>query len=140
MEPSIIRLKHGTLLFAQTIGMASLSKTIRKELGYPISSEEGQLWWIYQIENKLIGFCSAIIKKNEVHFCHDFVYTEFRNKGIYSKLFSERMLFFIQSKKITAVATNMSVNTYLKNGFTILNKTKNYNTVTYEKTFSNRTA
>jgi len=128
MESSIIRVMHGKQIFKETIAMASLSKSIRKELGYPISSEPGQLWWVYMnSENVLIGFCSAIFKDNEVHFCHDYIYPEFRNKGLYDKLFNERIdCKEIFTFPITAVATPMSLNTYIRYGFEIIKQSKNY--------------
>ena len=128
MESSVIRIKHGKQIFKETIAMASLDKKIRAELGYPISSEPGQQWWIYRTdEGVLIGFCSMIINKNDVHFCHDYIYPEFRNNGFYNKLFTERMYMIgMMECDVTAVATKMSLNTYLRYGFKIEKKTKNY--------------
>jgi len=128
MESSIIRVEHGDQLFKDTSAMASLSKLIRNELGYPISSEPGQQWWIYETnEGMLIGFCSMIINKNDVHFCHDYIYPQFRNKRLYNSLFEERMYMAGMIEcEVTAVATKMSLNTYLRFGFKIIKQSKNY--------------
>lgn len=126
MEPSIIRVVHGKQFFKETIAMASLDKKIRSELGYPISSEPGQLWWVYMAEIPL-GFCSIINTGNELHFCHDYIYPQYRNKGIYNKLFYDRYYYAMTyALPITAVATLMSLSTYLRYGFEIIKTSKNY--------------
>lgn len=134
MEPSIIRVIHGKQIFKETIAMAALDKSVRKELGYPINSESGQSWFIYS-GDVLFGFCSIINEGKSLHFCHDYVYPSYRKLGLYDKMFEYRLNYAKTfSLPITAVATNMSLNTYLRYGFKIEKQTKNYTWLILEVT------
>lgn len=131
MEVRIIRVEHGGEFF-NDIAMASLDKSIRKELGYPISSEPNQKWWIALNGNHVLGFCSLVEKKNESYMCHDYVYNYFRGKGIYDKLFKERFEYAVSlKKKIKSVATNKSLGAFLRYGFQVTKKLTNYTNVQF---------
>lgn len=108
----------------QKISEIALLKEPSKELGYQIYSDINHTWYLAYYNDKLVAFCSAIKKTNHISFSHDYVLLEYRNKGIYNELFKARMNDF--NGGIKSVATDKSLNTFLKYGFKITKKTKNY--------------
>lgn len=105
------------------IGKFAMDKKVISELTYPITTTDKDKWYI-AIDTKVIGFCSAIIKKDYISFNHDYVKPEYRNKGIYSQLFANRL----NDCKglLKAVCTPMSKNIFIKNKFIVTKETKNY--------------
>lgn len=103
----------------------ALNKEVHKELGYPIFSSINHTWYLLFKDEILIGFCSAINKKNNISFNHDFIDKNFRGKGYYKKLFNERYNDY-KNEYIKVVATNKSKNIFINNNFKILKTTKNY--------------
>lgn len=102
----------------------AFNKNVFKELGYPIFSDENHVWYFLYHNNKIIGFCSAIIKNKYTSFNHDYIIPEYRNIGGYDIIFNERLKDY--NKNIKAVATKKSINTFLRNGFKIKKQTNNY--------------
>lgn len=68
------------------------------------------------VENKIIGVCGYIIKKDKIEFVNDVVSLDYRNKGIYSILWKERQCRIknIPHKKEYAYSTKMSIDKYIK--------------------------
>lgn len=105
------------------IGKFAMDKKVISELTYPITTTDKDKWYI-AIDTEVIGFCSAIIKKDYISFNHDYVKPEYRNKGIYSQLFANRLNDC--SGLLKAVCTPMSKNIFIKNKFIVIKETKNY--------------
>lgn len=105
------------------IGKFAMDKKVISELTYPITTTNKDKWYI-AIDKEVIGFCSAVIKKDYTSFNHDFIIPEYRNKGIYSQLFANRL----KDCKglLKAVCTPMSKNIFIKNKFIVIKETKNY--------------
>lgn len=120
----IIKREHSIKLMSD-ISAIALNKDVYKELGYPIFSDVNHTWYLAYVDNYLIGFCSAVSKKNHVSFSHDYILKEYRGKGIYNDLFKFRLL-DTKSDLIKSVATNKSISTFKRFGFEVLKSTKNY--------------
>lgn len=102
-----------------------------KELTYPVFSDENHTWFLMYKNGILIGFCAMVLKGNKIKFTHDYVLETERNNGYYDLLFKER---YSNAKGvINAVATNKSLSTFLRYGFNIEKKTKNFNFVSTYK-------
>ena len=123
-EVTIIKKEHSIELMRR-ISEISLSEEFVKDLKYPVYSTENHSWYLAYKEDKLIGFCSALIQNNTVVFKHDYVLKNERNNGVYSLLFKSRLNDF-KGKKIKSTVTNKSVSTFIKHNFKIIKETKNY--------------
>jgi len=119
----ILKEKHSPQALC-CLSKIAFNKSVFKELGYPIYSDESHTWYFIYHKNSLIGFCAAVLKKEYISFNHDYILPEFRNIGAYNQLFSYRLNDY--NCKIKAVATKKSVNTFLRNGFKINKQTNNY--------------
>jgi hypothetical protein len=121
----IKKYNHSELLLSELSKIAFNYKCF-KELGYPIFSDINHVWYLIYKNNYLIGFCSAIQTKNNIKFSHDYIIEKERGNKYYDLIFKERLNDY-EDKKIISVATNKSVNTFLRYGFQIIKKTKKYN-------------
>ena len=77
-------------------------------------------WFGAKIGNDFyVGCAGLVIKGKNLRFKGDFVSPNFRNQGIYRKLFEYRMNYTekLNFNKITAFCTPMSLSVYLANGF-----------------------
>ena len=76
---------------------------------------------------KNIGLVGVLEAKTSVVFKCAFVKENYRRRGIYQRLFQQRLEYCMKKKirRITANVTKFSINTYLKNGFIIVKKYKN---------------
>jgi hypothetical protein len=119
----VIKEKHSDYAL-NLLSKIAFNKNVFKELGYPIYSDEKHTWYFLFYHNKLIGFCASVIKKNYISFNHDYIIPEYRNIGGYNILFTERLIDC--NCKIKAVATEKSINTFLRNKFKLTKKTNNY--------------
>ena len=126
---SIIKKKHSESLLRE-ISVIALDKETQKELKYPINSSEKHIWYLAYYNKELIGFCSVIDKEDYCVFSHDYVVKYYRGLGAYNMMFENRLNDCV--KNIKSTCTNNSIYVFLKNGFKIKRKTKNYNFV--EKT------
>lgn len=84
------------------------------------------VWFAAYIEEELVGFNCVVIKKQNARLKSDYVFKEFRNKGIYNLMFQYRIDYCIQErvKKMTAFCSPMSLGTFLRYGFSPKSKTK----------------
>jgi predicted GNAT family acetyltransferase len=106
------------------IGKFAMDKKVISELTYPITTTDKNKWFIAIDKEDVVGFCSAILKKDYISFNHAYVLPEYRNKGIYTQLFSNRLN---DSKGLLkSVCTDMSKNIFIKNKFIVTKVTKNY--------------
>jgi GNAT superfamily N-acetyltransferase len=119
----IEKIKHSKELLRE-IALIAFDKSVYEELGYPVYSDFNHTWYLLYDEGILIGFCAVVDKKNYTSFNHDYILPEYRNKGLYDTLFRARIEDI--SGKIKAVSTRKSINTFLRYGFEIKRKTKNY--------------
>jgi GNAT superfamily N-acetyltransferase len=120
---------HGQNNFYNTIGMVSLDKQIRKELGNPIDSLQGQIWYIAKIDDRLVGFVTIKIRSKYILLCHGYVFPQFRRQGIFNELVKYMLVYcknIYPEYKIKSVVTKMALNTYIHYGFKIVKQTKNY--------------
>jgi GNAT superfamily N-acetyltransferase len=102
----------------------AMDKKVISELTYPITTTDNDIWYIALDNYKVVGFCCAVIKKGYTSFNHDYVLPEYRNKGIYSQLFENRLNDTMGL--IKAACTKNSINTFKKNKFKVIKQTKNY--------------
>lgn len=107
------------------ISIIALQKEVYIELGYPIFSDINHTWYLAYDDNKLIGFCSSVIKKKYASFNHDYVLSDYRRNKVYNELFKLRLL-DVQNILIKAVATKKSINTFIRYDFEIIKVTRNY--------------
>jgi predicted GNAT family acetyltransferase len=113
----------------ELIGPFAMNKKVISELTYPITTNDRCIWYVAAVKGNVIGFCCLDNKK----CTHAYVSPNHRGNGVYSQLFHLRQTDF-KNQTITAVCTNKSVNTFLRNGFKITKQTKNYTFVTKTNT------
>lgn len=85
-----------------------------------VRNNENTVWFGAKIGNEVVGVVSCVLRKGYVYYNTDFVRKEFRNKGIYARLFEERDKYVLTLDRdlIKAKCTPNSLKHYLKNGFT----------------------
>jgi hypothetical protein len=111
-------------------GFATSRKVI-SELTYPIYVDDNSVFYFAFLHENVIGFCSAKLTNKKIIFCHDYVINEYRNKGIYNKLFNMRLNDYV-NKELYAVCTKKSISTFLRFGFCVIKKTNKYSFVTFK--------
>jgi len=86
-----------------------------------VRNTERTIWFGAKIDDELVGIVSCVLYEEYIFYNTDFVKKEFRNQGIYRKLFEERDKYAstLKTKKIKAKCTPYSIRYYLKNGFTV---------------------
>jgi len=126
---SIHKFNHSDTEFWTNIGSMFVDAKIINELGISITSNENCIWFVAVIDYSIVGFCCAEKRKDYYFFKHDFVLSEFRNKGIYSELFNKRIEHYSDCR-IKSTCNKNSLKTYLKNGFKIENTIGKYFKVT----------
>jgi hypothetical protein len=84
------------------------------------------VWFGAKVGEELVGIVSCVIYETHIFYNTDFVKKEYRKKGIYSGLFTERDKFVagLSRNLIKAKCTPFSVEQYLKNGFVATGKRK----------------
>lgn len=115
---------------------------IKKEalLAGLIFNKSTNIYWGYFLDDKLIGFCGLMIKKNKVILKNGFVLKSYRNKGIYTKLNEQRNK-YINTLNINIIESNVtdkSINYHLKNGAIIIKEFKSCKTIQYNKLWHER--
>lgn len=123
-------LKHSKELL-QELSELALTYNVFKELGYPVYSDENHTWVLAYNDSKLVGFCAYVEKKSHIALQHDYVSEGYRNNGIYNQMFNKRLESC--SGLIKAAATKKSIGTFIRNGFKVVRKTRNYYFVELEK-------
>jgi GNAT superfamily N-acetyltransferase len=90
-----------------------------KETRMRVRNNENTVWFGAKIGDELVGVVSCVLRKAYVYYNTDFVRKEYRNKGIYARLFEERDKYVLTLNRdlIKAKCTRNSLNHYLKNGF-----------------------
>ena len=85
-----------------------------------VRNTENTVWFGAKIGDEVVGVVSCVLRRGYVYYNTDFVRKEFRNKGIYARLFEERDKYVLTLNRdlIKAKCTPNSLNHYLKNGFT----------------------
>lgn len=86
------------------------------------------------IDEELIAFTGIQFYKNKAVFKNHYVMPIYRGKGYFKQLFNYSLV-VVKSKGINiieATCTNMSIRHYLKNGFKVIKKYKNYTKVKNE--------
>jgi GNAT superfamily N-acetyltransferase len=111
--------------FYLLLGKFLSKRNIVKEIGAPVWDDDHVTWFVAIVNNVSVGFSSMIKRKNHIEFLRSYVSPEYRNQGIYNKLFGFRMERAQKDTiKIKAVASGKSINTYLRYGFQIKTKYK----------------
>lgn len=97
------------------------SRKVAKELGMPLWDDEDRTWIIAFENDKVIGFCSFVKHKsqNKATLKSGYVIEEYRNQGIYDKMFKFRLhvLKEMKVKKLISTTTDKSWNTHERYGF-----------------------
>ncbi|MHA1126793.1 MAG: GNAT family N-acetyltransferase [Candidatus Heimdallarchaeota archaeon] len=111
--------------FYRLMGESFALKSVRKELPY-LDNEPGRIWFVAVHNNptkQVIGFVSLQEKPTKVVLKNDYVYPDFRRKGVYSKL-NEKRLEYAQrlSKPLSILATKDFTSYYQQIGFKVKNK------------------
>lgn len=73
----------------------------------------------------LMGFFGVIVYENKIIYKNDYVLQKYRRKGIHSKMMKYRLMMFRAKKTHEATCTEMSYNSYIKQGFRPIKKFKN---------------
>lgn len=96
------------------------SRKVAKELGMPLWDDDN-IWIIAFNHDKVIGFCSFIKHKSQskATLKSAYVLEEYRNKGVYDRLFKERLnvLKKMKIKHLVATTTEKSWSTHERYGF-----------------------
>lgn len=116
-----MKLRVEKTVFDKVIPLIRLGKKERVTFDNP----SGSSWWIAIDDDidQVVGCVCSVEKGNITRFKSDFVLREYRGKGVYKILFSERLL-ETKSLKITAFCTHFSLPTYLNNGFAPVSKNR----------------
>lgn len=105
-------------------GKVAMFESYARKEGVQMKADNGKTSYlgIYNLHH-LIGFVGWMIIGNKIRYKADFVFINFRGKGVYSKLWEKRdevVLEIMRNngyKEITAYCTSKSLPMYIKNGF-----------------------
>ncbi|MFE8699208.1 GNAT family N-acetyltransferase [Cytobacillus sp. FJAT-54145] len=95
--------------------------------GLRIRETDGTVWFTAKVNGEVVGLVSCIVRERQrkAIFKRGFVLQDYRRKGIYNKLFEERLNYVKENQKIkviTALCTKESIHCFLKHGFKINRK------------------
>lgn len=84
-----------------------------------VRNTENTVWFGAKLGNEIVGVVSCVLRRDYIYYNTDFVIKEYRNKGIYTRLFEERDKYAVTLNRdlIKAKCTRYSLNHFLKNGF-----------------------
>jgi hypothetical protein len=83
----IRRLTNVNPAFYPLLGPALSRREIVKEVGNPIWDEDGKVWYVYMIGRVVAGFVAIMPRpKNKHELCSNYVFPQFRDRGIHSAL------------------------------------------------------
>ena len=122
--------------FYSLMGESFALKSVRKEAPY-LDNEPGRVWFV-AIQNKpvkhVIGFVSLQEETTKIILKNDYVYPEYRRKGVYNAL-NEKRLEYAKSfgKPIAITAIKECSNYYKRLGFKITNSLAKYDTLLKEQ-------
>jgi len=97
--------KHTDKQLWWVLGSLVTSRTIRKELGIVISSDDNYTWWVAKWEGIVVGFGAVALRKEVATLYHSYVFENFRNRGIYSLMLKRRVEFIKTQKNIKKIVT-----------------------------------
>lgn len=103
-----------------------------------LENKSNMHWFVACDQQQAIIGCAALFVKNSVaRFKCDIVSEQYRNQGVYAKLFKARQEFAkndLSLAKADAFAGPMSYNTFIRNGFKPVRQTNNQPTFYVTKT------
>lgn len=109
-----------------------LKAIIQEELNefVKIAKKEGlifcnkTIYFGFYINNEMVGFCGVIKSKNKTILKNDYIFKKCRGNRYAQKMTEERMQMF-KTLIYEATCTKMSINYYVKLGFTKVKEYKN---------------
>jgi GNAT superfamily N-acetyltransferase len=112
-------MEHSNDELWRLIGRYFASPSIRAELGRPMSSLPGDLWWIAIVDDRSVaGFAALRGKNKKAELRHAYVLPAFRRQGIYTELLKARLAFAHgKYEMLETTATAASLPLLLKCGF-----------------------
>ncbi len=90
-----------------------------KQARMRVRDNQNTVWFGAKLGDELVGVVSCVLRQAYIYYNTDFVRKEYRNKGIYARLFEERDKYVLTLNRdlIKAKCTRNSLSHYLKNGF-----------------------
>ena len=104
---------------------------IKKEFGVNYNDNPFTHWYIYEEDNKVVGFINMDIKYDKSELVYIYIKEKYRNKGIASKLLN-RAIKDLKSKEVINITLEVNennktaINFYKKNGFKTVAIRQNY--------------
>lgn len=94
-------------------------KSVVKKERVTLDNPPEAVWFGAHQNNELVGFAAAVIKKKSARLKSDYVFKEYRGKGIYNELFKHRLQYVKEQnvKTVTAFCTKLSLGTFMRYGF-----------------------
>jgi len=113
---------------SEAICQFTTSRKVLKELGEPIIFDDGDRFFIKQIQGQTVAF-AALSGKGFLKYVY--VKTSNRGQGLFLELYKsvEEMAKALEIKEITAVSTLQGLPLYQKNGFEITKSFTNYHKI-----------
>ncbi|WP_026691746.1 GNAT family N-acetyltransferase [Alteribacter aurantiacus] len=108
-----------------------------KQAGLKLKNFKGTVWLGAYYKGRLVGVCAYRSTKRGILFKRDFVVADYRGKGIYRKLFEERMrrMKKLKPHRIYAYCNKNSLPYYLKQGFKRVGKRRHFTVVERQNPF-----
>lgn len=116
---SLVQLVREDKEFYSVLGWFFGSRQIARELGMPIYDDDNRVWVVAMFSADPVACSSIELKGSRAAIKSAWVRPEYRGKGIYSGMLSERLKIAESAgvKIITATATEASKKALLKYGF-----------------------
>ena len=121
---------HGDRDLWCLLGPFFASPEVRRELGLPLTSEEGYVWWAALDGEEVIGFAALKVGRRAVEFRHAYVLSQYRGRGIYGRLFAARLAYGRELRRpLVATVNDHSLPVFLAHGFAVASRRGKYHRV-----------
>lgn len=127
----IKRYAHGEDDFWDLMGSYFASRSVRRELGIPMSSDENHVWFIAMGPESVAGFAAIETQKRGCFLRHVYVKADHREKGLMKKLVQEAVK-YAKSISVSAIHVTVAaklVDFYTENGWSESNTRGQYHTL-----------
>ena len=114
-------------LFYAKMGRFFAEERFVREMPY-LRNKYGTVWFTIEKKDQVIAFASLLVKDEYVLFTTEYVEAGYRRQGLFKELTNARFEYCRELNKPIRTSTNIEFlkDYYIKHGFKVYRKTKNY--------------
>ena len=119
--------KYDKALFYAKMGRFFAEERFVRQMPY-LRNKRGTVWFTIERKGEVIAFASLLVKDEYVLFTTEYVEAGYRKQGLFRELTDARFEYCRELNLPIRTSTNIGFikDYYLKRGFTVYRRTKNY--------------